>query len=283
MRQRKLLTVANNISNREKLNNSLVYTISKTNDAILRVNLKDCRRKNIIFNVEDDVNATITLSADDSDKIVKFNLSSNSNLKLNIVSLYAPFSSNSFSFRIQENASVDVAYADFTNGSGNVEVNFELLENSAKANWNLASGATQDDKKSFVVNFNHRALDTHSSMICSGVARDNANLHFLGDSHIFNGAKKSSAHQKAKIIVFDKKCVAKANPILKIDENDIEASHGAALGTVSEEQLFYLCSRGIKENDAKQMITYGYLRPIISHFADEKIIKDIEATIEKRV
>ena len=108
-------------------------------------------------------------------------------------------------------------------------------------------------------------------------------MHFKGISHIKNGSIKSKTRQSAKIMVFDPKCHAKANPILKIDENDIEASHAAIVGKVNDEHMFYLCSRGISENDAKQLITLGYLKPITNYFEDEKYVQEIVDGIEKRL
>ena len=84
-------------------------------------------------------------------------------------------------------------------------------------------------------------------------------------------------------MVFDKNCNAKACPILKIDENDVEASHAATVGKVSEEHLFYLCSRGITKDDAKRLITLGYLNPIIKYFGEDEIASSIENVIQRRV
>ena len=53
-------------------------------------------------------------------------------------------------------------------------------------------------------------------------------------------------------MVFDNECVAIAKPILKIDENDIEANHAAVVGKINDEHLFYLTSRGISETEAKE-------------------------------
>ena len=116
-----------------------------------------------------------------------------------------------------------------------------------------------------------------------GVCEDEASLTLSGVGFIKNGAKKTKAHQTAKIMVFDKNCNAKACPILKIDENDVEASHAATVGKVSEEHLFYLCSRGITKDDAKRLITLGYLNPIIKYFGEDEIASSIENVIQRRV
>ena len=107
-----------------------------------------------------------------------------------------------------------------------------------------------------------------------GVALDESFLTFSGINHIKEKAKKSNTNQSAKIIVFDKAAHGKANPILKIDENDVLASHSAIVGSLNENHLFYLKSRGLSEKKAKALIVYGYLQPIAQYF-DEKSQKKI--------
>ena len=72
-------------------------------------------------------------------------------------------------------------------------------------------------------------------------------------------------------MVFDPNSDAIAKPILKIDENDIEASHAAAVGKISDEQIFYLTSRGLSNEEAKMLITLGYLKPIFKGFDEDKV------------
>ena len=105
-------------------------------------------------------------------------------------------------------------------------------------------------------------------------------MTFSGVSEIQKGAKKTHTRQVAKIIVFDPKSDGQASPILKIGENDVEASHAAVVGRLSEEHLFYLESRGVDETMAKRLITLGYLKPIEAYFSDPKIVEQIDNAIE---
>ena len=155
-------------------------------------------------------------------------------------------------------------------------------ENSS-AFWKLASVTEQKDKKVFDVSIIHNTSKTYGVSDNYGVTKDEGFLSFSGISHIKNGSKFSKTRQNAKIIVFDKLSNAKAQPILKIDENEIEASHGASVGTVNEDQIFYLTSRGLKEEMARQLITLGYLKPILNGFSDEEIKEEISTLIEGRM
>ena len=84
-------------------------------------------------------------------------------------------------------------------------------------------------------------------------------------------------------MVFDKASNAVAKPILQIDENDIEASHAAIVGKINDEHLFYLTSRGLTDAEAKELITFGYLKPILNGFDEENIKEEITELIEGRM
>lgn len=175
------------------------------------------------------------------------------------------------------------AYADFSYGKVEYDFECDLLGEGASSTWNLASLTTKNDDKSFTISFSHKARETYAKMENYGVCEDYSKLSFLGTAHIEKGAKGTSTHQSAKIMVFDPKCKATASPILKIDENDVQASHASTVGQINEDHIFYLMSRGIKEDEAKRIITLGYLNPILAFFEDEETLESIKTNIERRI
>ena len=158
-----------------------------------------------------------------------------------------------------------------------------LLESDSTLNWHLSSLAASQDNKTFDISVNHIAPRTYARMDNYGVCKDAAKLVFSGISTINNGSRRSKTHQNSKIMVFDSLSDGIAKPILKIDENDIEASHAAVVGKINDEHLFYLTSRGLTEADAKQLITFGYLKPIMNGFMEEEIKGEISDLIERRM
>ena len=243
--------------------------------------LKDIPSENIEITCNEYVKVKILINEFEN-KNVKFVLKNNAFLKLNFLSLTQSACGN-YLFDLGEFSNAFVAMADLVKGNVDFNATFNLLGDNANSEWHLASLGADNDKKVFNINFNHVAKNTTGVMSNYGVVEDESMMHFKGISHIKNGSIKSKTHQSAKIMVFDPKCHAKANPILKIDENDIEASHAAIVGKVNDEHMFYLCSRGISENDAKQLITLGYLKPITNYFEDQKYVQEIVDGIEKRL
>ena len=243
--------------------------------------LKDIASENIEITCNEYVKIKILINEFEN-KNIKFILKNNAFLKLNFLSL-TQNACGKYLFDLEESSNAFVAMADLVKGNVDFNATFNLFGDNANSEWHLASLGADNDKKVFNINFNHVAKNTTGVMSNYGVVEDESMMHFKGVSHIKNGSIKSKTHQSAKIMVFDPKCHAKANPILKIDENDIEASHAAIVGKVNDEHMFYLCSRGISENDAKQLITLGYLKPITNYFEDEKYVQEIVDGIEKRL
>ena len=184
---------------------------------------------------------------------------------------------------IRENSVVEGFFADFTSYKEVVSVTANLLEKNATMNWHLASLTAGKDNKTFDISVNHSSPSTFAKMENYGVCKDDAKLVFSGVSIINNGCKGSKTHQNSKIMVFDKKSIGIAKPILKIDENDIEASHAAVVGKINDDHLFYLTSRGLSKSEAKELITYGYLKPIITGFIEEELKEEISSLIEGRM
>jgi Fe-S cluster assembly scaffold protein SufB len=179
------------------------------------------------------------------------------------------------------NVNIEAAIADFTSGKGRVIVSFEMLGRDSTLEWRTAALASGQDRKFYSVNFTHKNFNTYANMTNFGVTEGNSTLQFTGTGHIINGAKFSKTHQSAKIMVFDEKCFGRADPVLKIDENEVEASHAATVGRVNEDHLYYLQSRGLNKMEAKRLITLGYLQPIIAYFTDISIQETLSKQIEQ--
>ncbi len=211
----------------------------------------------------------------------KYDISKNANVNISIVSINKSLSSNR-QFDTHMNAILTVALADFSEGHQESSFMFDILESGVYLRFHLAALSSYEDRKEFAVSFNHFVGDTYAEMNNYGVCEDHSSLTFSGVGHIYKGAKRSKTHQNAKIMVFSPHSRALANPILKIDENDVEASHAAAVGKVNDEHLFYLTSRGLTEDEAKQLITFGYLKPILQYF-DEQESQLISDCIERRL
>ena len=226
--------------------------------------------KEMSFAVNSQNEARLYLTNINNDNVVDFELMEGAVLHLSIFAK-DPIKNLKLSANLTNNAQIIVYFADFAKESNTGEVVINLNGNGATADWHLASLASEKDNKNISVSVYHNAPQTFAKVDNYGVVKDDSKLVFAGTSHILKGSVKSKTHQNAKIMVFDSNSDAIAKPILKIDENDIEASHAAAVGKISDEHLFYLTSRGLNMDEAKMLITLGYLKPIFKGFDEDKV------------
>lgn len=184
---------------------------------------------------------------------------------------------------VKENAHVESAYAELSLSDVKGKYFYHLVGMEANVEIKMAALSSKEYKKTFEVSLLHSARMTYGQMSNYGVVKDSGTLVFDGIGKIERGFSQSSTHQTSKIMVFDNQCVAKANPYLYIDEYDVNASHAAGVGRMDEEHLFYLQSRGLTKNEAMQLITYGYLIPVVDVIDNETVKKAFNETLEKRM
>lgn len=209
-------------------------------------------------------------------KDLDISLKEDSFLRLRILNINSKENIN-ITAEVGSNSKIEVIYADFTNHNSNLNVKMDLVGEGAYIDWKLATLSNNENKKTFDISFNHLKPNTISYMDNYGVSKDKSNIVFTGCNHIFEHCYKSETKQNAKIIVFDEEAGGVASPTLRIDENDVKASHGAVVGQLNNDHMFYLMSRGLSQVEAKQLITLGYLKPISVHFNEQNQEKIIDA------
>ena len=249
--------------------------MSSNNAYILKVgdNILDFSElKTQNFDIETEVNSEYALLVKNMGDLEHLKIDLKDGSKLTLSLLFDEVNKNlEFEINVYENASLEAYIAEFSRTNLQINGNINLLKMGANAVVKLASLAAQNDDKNISISVNHISPKTYGKVDNYGVCKDNGRLLFAGTSYILNKSIKSKTQQNARIMVFDAVSNAIAKPILKIDENDVEASHAAVVGKINDEHLFYLTSRGISEADAKQLITLGYLKPILGGFNDEKV------------
>lgn len=163
--------------------------------------------------------------------------------------------------------------------------NYTVDLNDEDSNVDIAVGSISSDnsKKEYVIKTNNLTPHTFTKIDCFGIVGDTSLLRYDITSFIKKGAKKSVVNQNSKILLFDKQSIGINNPVLEIEENDVKANHGSSIGMIDEETLFYLTSRGIKEEEARKLVSLGKINYIIQEIKDEKIKSDLLNKLLERV
>jgi Fe-S cluster assembly protein SufD len=130
----------------------------------------------------------------------------------------------------------------------------------------------------------HYGVATTSDLLFKGVVADHARSVYSGYIRVHPGAKQSRAYQQNRNIQLSRTARADSNPSLEIAENDIlGCTHGATVGKVDEEQLFYLMCRGLDRGDATQMIVEGFLDELVAAVPLASVQQSLREEISARV
>lgn len=117
----------------------------------------------------------------------------------------------------------------------------------------------------------HLKPETQSSQLVKGVVGGQAKGIFQGKIHIAPNAVKTQGYQLHKAMLLSDEAEIDVKPELEIFADDVKCSHGAACGSLDEDQLFYMRSRGIGEAEAKQLLIDAYLNDVIAKVDNEKV------------
>jgi Fe-S cluster assembly protein SufD len=97
------------------------------------------------------------------------------------------------------------------------------------------------------------------------------------------GAQKTDAFQESRNLLLSKRAHADAIPGLEIQANDVRCTHAAAVAQVDPEQLFYLRSRGLREEVAKRLVIEGFLSALVERFEQGPVRERLGAALERRL
>ena len=129
----------------------------------------------------------------------------------------------------------------------------------------------------------HRVGNTRSDLLFKGALQDVSRTVYAGLIRIAKHAARSDAYQANRNLVLSDKAKATSIPMLEIDNNDVRCTHGATVGPVDPEHLFYLRSRGIPEPTAKRMLIQGFFGDVLDRIPFEHARNLVEAELEARI
>jgi Fe-S cluster assembly protein SufD len=109
----------------------------------------------------------------------------------------------------------------------------------------------------------HQAAHCRSAQTYRGIVSGNGTAVFDGIVVVHRDAQKTEAHQENRNLLLSETATVHTKPHLEIDADDVVCSHGATVGSLDEDQLFYLRARGIPEELAHSMLTYAFLESIV--------------------
>ena len=126
---------------------------------------------------------------------------------------------------------------------------------------------------------NHLAEHTTSDLLFKGALKDHSRSVWQGMIYVAPGAQKTDGYQANRNLVLDKNARADSIPGLEILADDVRCTHGATVGKIDPELIFYLRSRGIDYENAVQLIVEGFFDPIMQRIPFEQVRERFQLAI----
>jgi len=159
----------------------------------------------------------------------------------------------------------------------------ELLDSGTQTNYYgvyLGLNKQHIDNQTFI---DHAMPHCQSNELYKGILTDKARGVFNGKVLVRQDAQKTNAFQQNSSLVLSNDAVMDAKPQLEIYADDVKCSHGATIGQLDENSVFYLKSRGLNDEAAKNLLQKAFLGEVVSEFKIEAIRRSVLSKIEDKL
>ena len=207
---------------------------------------------NILYNFD--------LDEDSSLKNYKIDKSLNKNLKYSFNNIEQKRNSISESFIFSAGSNY------FKN-----EINCNLKGQYSSAFVNGIFSLKDGQKHEIRTTINHLVENTKSYQLIKSVLGKNSKAAYQGRIYVDSQAQKTDGYQLSKAILLDETSEFNAKPELEIYADDVKCSHGSASGSLNENSIFYLMSRGLNYKQSKELLINGFMLDVVEKITDSEI------------
>jgi len=180
-------------------------------------------------------------------------------------------------------AALDWVALGFGSARGHVRMETRLGGPGADARVTGAYATHKRQHIDFDTTQEHAAPNTTSDLAFRGVLQGRSSAVWKGNIIVDPGAQKTDAFQESRNLLISKRAHADSIPGLEIQANDVRCTHAAAVAQVDPEQLFYLRSHGIREDDAKRLVVEGFLAALVERFDRGPVRDAIADALDRRL
>ncbi|HSF62075.1 MAG TPA: Fe-S cluster assembly protein SufD [Gaiellaceae bacterium] len=185
--------------------------------------------------------------------------------------------------RVERDAELDWVAGGFGSAKGKIRIQNDLAGPGATSRVTGAYFADGKQHLDYDTFQEHIAPSTTSDFAFKGALRDTASAVWRGMIRVEEGAQKTNAYQENRNLLLSKTAHADSIPGLEIMANDVRCTHGATLGQVDREQLFYLMARGLSRAEAERLIVRGFFQDVLDRVDLEPVREALASALESRI
>ena len=185
--------------------------------------------------------------------------------------------------RVERDAELDWVAGGFGSKKGKVWIENDLSGEGATSRVTgayFADGRQHLDYDTYQL---HSAPNTTSDFAFKGALRDRATAVWRGMIHVEPDAQKTNAYQENRNLMLSPTTHAVPIPGLEILANDVRCTHGATVGQVDRDQLFYLMARGLSRAEAERLIVRGFFTDVLDRIDLDPVREALEQVLDARI
>ena len=129
----------------------------------------------------------------------------------------------------------------------------------------------------------HVSHHANSDLLYKGALYDQSKTVFRGIIRVHKGAQQTDAYQTNRNLLLSEEAEAVSLPNLEIEADDVKCSHGATVGQLDEEELFYLQSRGLDKRAAERLVIFGFFGEVLDRLPLPGVVEELKAAIEAKI
>jgi Fe-S cluster assembly protein SufD len=185
--------------------------------------------------------------------------------------------------RVERDAELDWVAGGFGSKKGKIRIQNDLNGQGATSRVTGAYFADGNQHLDYDTFQEHIAPNTESDFAFKGALRDTASTVWRGMIRVEPDAQKTNAYQENRNLLLSPKAHADSIPGLEIMANDVRCTHGATLGRVDRDMLFYLMARGLSRAEAERLIVRGFFQDVLDRVEIEPVREALGAALEARI
>lgn len=184
---------------------------------------------------------------------------------------------------VGRDAELDWVAGGFGSKKGKVRIQNDLAAPGATSRVTGAYFADGEQHLDYDTFQEHAAPNTTSDFAFKGALRDSASTVWRGMIRVEKDAQKTDAYQQNRNLLLSKEAHADSIPGLEIMANDVRCTHGATLGQVDRDMLFYLMARGLSRHEAERLIVRGFFQDVLDRIEIEPVRNALGDALEARI
>ncbi len=260
----------------EKANLGEELTISKVNEnePLVMVNPTG------VCNIDIEESAEIIIiHCNESSSELKLNVCKNT--KVSLIDIYIAPSNSMLNIDLEQDSACNISAYDFA--GAHTKYNIDLTKQGGDAELNILQLTTAKDHSVSNIAIRHSASDCTSRSLGKCVASGDSVAEFHGMVYVAKDAQRTSSEQNSRNIQLSNGAKIIAEPQLEIYADDVKCTHGATVGQMNEEAIFYMRQRGLSEESAQKLHLEGFVEDIVNRCSIAQFTDELKVMVEQRL